>query len=262
MKFEMWSFGHILYMLSPFIIFAALYFVLRGRSAKVINTVGYVLGGISIAILLVRNIDIFVRSGWDLEIIPLQVCHIGNIVAGLALILKKKWLILTAFCFNVIPAFLAMLFADSLANYDTILKIRAQAYVWGHIMIIVCALYAVLVYLPKFNKKDLYRSLAFVGGMAFAAIICNSLFRVLLGWEPNYFYLFNYNGTPLKFLYEALPTSHYGWFEINWFYTLVLLAVFSGVFVGMYFLAKWLISIVLKKAESSSDDSLSADIKV
>lgn len=238
MKFELWSIWHILYMLSPFIIFFIIYALLRKRSDKIKNIVGYILGGISILILVVRNIDIYVRSGWGVEVIPLQVCHIGSLIAGLALILKKKWLILTSFCFNMIPAILAMVFADSLANYDTLWKIRPQTYVWGHMLIVICALYGILMYRSMFKKKDLFLSLGFVGSVAFVAIICNSLFRELLGWEPNYFYLFNYKGTPLKFLYQALPTSVYGWFEINWFYTIVLLLVFVCVFIGLYFIAK------------------------
>lgn len=238
MKFEMWSIWHFLYLLSPFVIFFALYFLLRNKSDRVKSIVGYIIGGISVAILIIRNIDIFARSGWDVEVIPLQVCHIGSLVAGFALIFKRKWLILTAFCFNMIPAFLAMVFADSLANYDTLLKIRPQTYVWGHIFIVVCALYGLLMYRFNFKKRDLIFSLSFVGLMAIIAIVCNSLFRATLGWEPNYFYLFNYKGTPLKFLYNALPSSVYGWFEINWFYTLVLLAVFVCVFIGLYFVAK------------------------
>ena len=134
-----------------------------------------------------------------------------------------------------------MVFADSLANYDTLLKIRPQTYIWGHIFIIVCALYAIMVFRPNFCKKDLYKALIFVGAMAVVAIVCNSLFRKLFSWEPNYFYLFNYKGTPLKFLYEAIPPSTYGWFEINWFYVLVLLAVFIGVFIAKYFLAKFIV---------------------
>lgn len=251
MKFEMWSIWHILYILSSFIIFAMLYFALRKCTDKTKSTVGYVLGGISLLILIVRNIDIFVRSGWDVEIIPLQVCHIGNIVTGLALIFRKKWLILTSFGFNMIPAILAMVFANSLENYDTLLKIRAQAYVWGHIFIVVCALYALIICLPEFEKKDLYKSMGFVGGLAFAAIICNSLFRRLFNWTPNYFYLFDYKGTPLKFLYNAAPTSRYGWFEINWLYTGVLLTVFVGVFIGMYYLAK----LIVKQFKSIKEES-------
>lgn len=241
MKFEMWSIWHLLYICSSFLIFFIIYGLVKNRSDKAKNLVGYVLGVLSILILVLRNTDIFMRNGWDAEVIPLQVCHIGSIVAGLALIFKRKWLTLTAFCFNMIPAFLAMVFADSLANYDSLLKIRPQTYIWGHIFIVVCALYALLVHRPKLNKKDLYKSIGFVSIMAFIAILCNSLFRAAFAWEPNYFYLFNYKGTPLKFLYTVFPASVYSWFEINWFYTSVLLAVFTGVFIGMYHLAKLLV---------------------
>ena len=247
MQFTMWSFGHIVYLCSPFLIFACVYLLTRRSEQKTKNVLGCVLGGISVVILIVRNVDIFMRNGWDLEVVPLQVCHIGSVVAGLALLFKKNWLILTAFCFHLIPALLAMVFADALANYDTILKIRPQTYIWGHIFIIVCAFYGVFIYRPNLTKKDLYQSLIFVGCMALMAIICNSLFRELLAWEPNYFYLYDYSGTPLKFLYNALPTSVYEWFTINWFYTGVLLAVFVGVFIGLYFLAKVIVAKLNKK---------------
>ena len=246
MNFELWSFWHILYMLSPFIIFAAIYFLVRNKSDKTKDVLGIVLGSISIFILVIRNIDIFVRNGWDLEVIPLQVCHIGSVIAGLALIFKKKWLISTAVCFNTIPAFLAMIFADSLTNYDTLLKIRPQTYIWGHIFIIVCALYGLLIFLPKLTKKDLIHSIIFVGIMSFLAIVCNSAFRVLFEWEPNYFYLFDYTGTPLKFLYNALPASTYGWFTINWFYTLTLITVFVGVFIGLFYLSRLVVDKLTK----------------
>ena len=224
-------------MLSPFVIYLILYFVIKNKSDKTKNIVGIILGSISILILLVRNIDIYLRSGWDLEVIPLQVCHIGSLIAGLALIFKKKWLITTAFCFNLFPAFLAMIFADSLTNYDTLLKIRPQTYIWGHIFIVVCAFYGMFVYLPKLNKKDLKNSLLFVSIMSVIAIICNSLFRVTLNWEPNYFYLYDYKGTPLKFLYNVLPSNSYGWFTINWLYVITLLFVFVLVFILMYYIA-------------------------
>ncbi len=248
MNFELWSIWHILYLISPFAIFGIIYFLVNKRSDKTKNIVGMVLGIISVLILIVRNVDILVRSGWGVEVIPLQVCHIGSLVAGLALIFKKRWLISTSFCFNMIPAFLAMVFADSLANYDTLFRIRPQTYVWGHILIIVCALYGILIFLPRFTMRDLTYSIAFVGAMSIVAIICNSLFRVTLNWEPNYFYLYNYKGTPLKFLYEVFPTSVYGWFSINWFYAITLFAVFIAVFVGLFFVAR----LIVKKQGSVS----------
>ena len=191
MVFKLWSVGHIFYLLSPMIIFGLIYFFVAKRSEKVKNIVGLTLGIISVLILVVRNVDIFIRDGWDLEVIPLQVCHIGSAVAGLALIAKRRWLMATAFCFNLIPAFLAMVFADSLANYDTLLKIRPQTYIWGHIFIIVCALYGLLVFRPKFTKRDLFTALIFVGSAAVCAIVCNSAFRAAFAWEPNYFYLYD-----------------------------------------------------------------------
>ena len=238
MKFEMWSLLHILYILSPFVIFAIIFLLIKRTCDRTKYIVGIIIGVISILIILVRNVDIYVRSGWDAEVIPLQVCHIGSIIVGLALILKKKWLILVSFCFNMLPAILAMVFADSLANYDTILKIRPQAYIWGHILIVAGALYGVLVYKNNFTKKDLYSSLIFVAICLVSAILCNNIFRLCFDWTPNYFYLYNYNGTPLKFLYNATGTSNYGWFEINWLYTLTLIFVFIIVYIILYFVAK------------------------
>lgn len=251
MVFKLWSVWHILYIISPFMIFSTIYFIIRKRSDKAKNLVGTVLGVISVFILIIRNVDIYVRSGWDVEVIPLQVCHIGSLVAGFALIFKKKWLIATAFCFNMIPAILAMVFADSLANYDTLLKIRPQTYIWGHIFIVVCALYGVLIFLPKLTKRDMLYSTVFVGTMSIAAILCNSVFRVLLDWEPNYFYLYNYKGTPLKFLYDAVPTSTYGWFSINWLYTITLCIVFVAVFIGLFFVARQIVKKVQMVLEAN-----------
>ena len=105
------------------------------------------------------------------------------------------------------------------------------------------------VLLPRLSKRDLIVSLSFVGGMAFVAVICNSAFRALLGWTPNYFYLYDYKGTPLKFLYQVLPTSNYGWFSINWFYILVLLLFFVAVFIALYYIG----NLIVKKLCDKSD---------
>ena len=240
MVFEMWSIWHFIYMLSPFVIFALLYmFAVRGGSERTRDTVSLLLGILSLLILTVRNADIFAREGLDLEIIPLQVCHVGNIVTGLALILKKRWLLITSFCFNMVPAFLAMIFANSLANYDTLLRIRPQAYVWGHIIIVVIALWGIAAYKPRPTRRDVALSLSLISGILVTAIICNSAFRLIEGWEPNYFYLYNYEGTPLSFLYNPFPTINIGWFTINPIYVLVLFSVFLLVYFVLLWLA-WL----------------------
>lgn len=243
MKFEMWSLWHYVYLAMPFIMLVFLWLFTRKATDKARYIVGIIIGLISIGIIVIRNVDIYLRQGWDLEVIPLQVCHIGSIIVGLALIFRKKWLLLTAFCFNVIPAILAMVFADSLANYDTILKIRPQTYIWGHIFIVVGAVYGVVAYSKEFKRKDMCLSLLFVFICLVAGIVCNNTFRLWFGWEPNYFYLYNYKGTPLSFLYNVIPTSTYGWFAINWVYTGTLIAVFVVVYLMLYFVAKKLSKI-------------------
>ena len=104
MKFEMWSLWHYVYLTMPFIMLVFLWLFTRKATDKARYIVGIIIGFISIGIIVIRNVDIYLRQGWDLEVIPLQVCHIGSIIVGLALIFRKKWLLLTAFCFNVIPA--------------------------------------------------------------------------------------------------------------------------------------------------------------
>ena len=237
MNFEMWSIWHILYIISPFIIVSAILFLIKKSSNKTKYVIGIILGVLSLIIILIRNIDILINSGWNEEVIPFQVCHIGSIVVGLALILKKKWLILVSFCFNMIPAILAMIFADALVNYDTLLKIRPQTYIWGHIIIVVGALYALLTYNNNFTKKDLSCSLIFVSVALFIAIFSNTAFRVWFDWSPNYFYLYNYKGTPLSFLYNATPNTVIGLFEINLLYTFTLIFVFVAVYLTLYYIA-------------------------
>lgn len=51
MKFELWSIWHFLYIVSPFIILTIIYFLIRKKSDKTKNIVGYILGRISILIL-------------------------------------------------------------------------------------------------------------------------------------------------------------------------------------------------------------------
>lgn len=126
MKFTLWSVWHILYILSPFVLFSVIYFCTRKASEKTKRIVGIVMGALSLVVIIARNVDIYVREGMGVEVIPFQVCHIGSIIVGLALIFKKKWLLLTAFCFNMMPGFLSIVFADSLVNYATLWAIRRK----------------------------------------------------------------------------------------------------------------------------------------
>ena len=53
--------------------------------------------------------------------------------------------------------------------------------------------------LPLFDSKAQNALRKFLASCLFVAIMCNNLFRLWFNWQPNYFYLHNYKGTPLKF---------------------------------------------------------------
>lgn len=233
MKFDMWGIEHFLYLLSPFIILGILYLILRNKSYKIRYITGVIIGIISLLILVIRNIDIYVRNGFDPELIPLQVCHIGNIFVFISLVFRSKIATSVAWTLNLFAAYCAMIFADSLANYDSILCIRAQAYVWGHIFIVVGAIYAVMFKIVRIDLKSFISGVAVLFVLLIPAIILNSYFNDVMGESINYFYMYDYKGTPLKFLYIG-NRSQYGWFTINWTYSILLFLAFVVILFLIY----------------------------
>lgn len=237
MQFEMWSFWHFLLMLSPAIVIVPLYFILRNRSYKTKYIVGIVIGVISLLILLIRNIDIYLRNGFDPEIIPIQVCHFGNIMVFIALVFRSKVATSILWSLNMLAAFSSLVFADSLANYSNVLSIRAQAYIWGHLFIVVGALYAVCLKIVRIDFKSFMIGLGVLFILLIPAIILNSYFRDVLGKGINYFYIYDSKGVPFEFLYIG-ERAKYGWFTINWIYTISLISIFGIVMYGIYNLQK------------------------
>jgi hypothetical protein len=55
MKFEMWSLIHILYILSPFVLFALIFLCIKKCSDKVKYIVGIVIGAMSIFIIIPKE---------------------------------------------------------------------------------------------------------------------------------------------------------------------------------------------------------------
>lgn len=239
MKFEMWSVWHFVLMLAPIIAILILYFALRKQSYKVRYIVGVVIGCISLAILLMRNIDIAVRNGLDPEIIPLQVCHFGNIMVFISLVFRSKTATSIAWTLNLLAAYASLVFADSLENYTTLASIRAQAYIWGHMFIVIGALYAVLLKIVRIDFKSFLCGIGVLVLLLIPSIILNSYFNDVLGYHINYFYIYNSDGVPFEFLYVG-ERAKYGWFTINWVYTLSVIGIFLVLMYGIYNLQKLL----------------------
>ena len=236
MTFHLWSFLHYFMMISPFIIAYILYVTTKNKSESYKQNIGIILSVIAVILLLLRNIEIFVLRDFkfDAEIVPLQICHFANFVLLFAYIKNNKNLFGLAFLFNLPLAYLSLVFADGLENYSTIINFRGQAYIWGHMLIVIITLYA---YLTGFVKADLKRYLSVAKLVTFLYILSafvNNIFRIYLNAPSNYFYTEHpEKGTPLEFFYSLGKVSNIGRFEINTMYMISL--IIFGYFVILVF---------------------------
>lgn len=180
-----------------------LYFALRKASDKTKYIVGVVIGVISLAILIVRNIDIYINNGFDPEMIPIQVCHFGNIMVFIALVFRSKIATSILWTLNILAAFASIVYADALTGYLDVYCIRAQAYIWGHLFIVIGGLYAVLMKIVRIDFKSFLWGLLVLLLLFIPAVILNSYFNDILGYSIKYFYVYNSDSVPFEFLYQG-----------------------------------------------------------
>jgi hypothetical protein len=237
-------------MISPFIIAYILYVTTKNKSESYKQNIGIILSSIAVLLLLLRNIEIFVLRDFkfDAEIVPLQICHFANFVLLFAYIKNNKNLFGLAFLFNLPLAYLSLVFADGLENYSTIINFRGQAYIWGHMLIVIITLYA---YLTGFVKADLKRYLSVAKLVTFLYILSafvNNIFRIYLNAPSNYFYTEHpEKGTPLEFFYSLGKVTNIGEFEINIMYMITLLLFGYLVTFIFYLLCFEIIKLIWKK---------------
>ena len=99
------------------------------------------------------------------------------------------------------------------------------------------ALYAVILKIVRIDFKSFLYGNLVVLILLIPSIILNSYFNDVLGYSINYFYIYNSNGVPFEFLYIG-ERAQYGWFTINWIYTLSLIAIFIVILYGIYNIQK------------------------
>ena len=236
-KFEFGSWWHGLYIIAPIIITLILYFLLRKRSYTTRYIIGVIIGIASLGVLIMRNVDIYMHNGFDPEIIPLQVCHFGNIMVFLALVFKSKTATAVSFSLNMIWAFVSHIEAQSLSHYNDVFSIRAQAYIWGHMLIVIGSLYAVLLKIVRIKWKDFGFGCIVIIALLIPSIIMNSYFNDFRAGEfnhINYFYIYDSEGVPFEFLYGIVDRSKYGWFTIDWVYTAGVFGIGLAIMFFIY----------------------------
>lgn len=247
MSFYMWSFGHILFMLSPIIFTIVLHFFTKGKTEEEKRQVGLYLSIATIVILLLRNIEIFVKKDFqfDHELIPLQVCHFANFVLFYAFWKKSDVAFSFSFTLNLLAAFASIVFANGLENYTTIISFRGFAYIFGHILIVVIILWAFINDFIFIKFKTWIKTVVVVDSLILLSVFVNNLMFILYGKYSNYFYTEHpEGGTPLEWGFDLGKEYMYGSFKVNYIYILSLLVIFPLVTYGLYNLAK-----VFKKAE-------------
>jgi hypothetical protein len=220
----MWSFWHYAFIVSPFILLLPLYYLTRSKDKASLRKIGIILSIIAIIILLLRNIEIWVRGNYalNIEMIPLQICHFANFVLLIAFITNKQSWFNFALLLNLPAAFVSIIFANSLSNYDTILTFRGFAYIVGHMLLVTIPIWFYLVGFVEVNFNRFKSTVKLVGIFYFISIFINNVMYLLLGQYANYFYALKpESGTPLEWFYELGENIYIGVFKFNPIYLLL-----------------------------------------
>lgn len=242
MTFEMYSFGHLLFLVSPFIsLFILLYFT-RKTSYETNTKIGIWLSIVAIFILFLRNLEIFITNGFifDIELLPLQICHFANFVLLIAFLKKQQIWFNFALILNLPAAFVSILFANSLSHYDTILTFRGFAYIFGHMLLVTLPLWAYFKGFIKLDFNYLKKTFIVVFILFILSILINNILYLISGQYANYFYsLKPESGTPLELFFEwGNELILFDFFKINFVYliltTLLGAAVMSLMYVLLY----------------------------
>ena len=232
MKFHLWSFLHYFMMISPFIIAYILYIFTKNNDVQSKRRIGIILSIIAVILLILRNIEIFIIGGYafNFEIIPLQICHFANFVLLFAFYKRNDTAFGLAFLFNLPLAYLSLVFADGLENYASILNFRGQAYIWGHMLIVIITIYAYMIGFVRVDLKKYIAVSKLLTILYILSLFVNNLFRIVLNQRSNYFYAEHPEiGTPLEFFFNLGNVIHVGNFEVNLVYMLVM--ILFGYFV-------------------------------
>lgn len=255
MTFHMWSIGHYIFIISPFVLTIIFHVLFKHKSYHTKQNIGIALSIFAIIVLFLRNYEIFKNQGYafDHEILPLQVCHFANFVLLYAFVTDSKPFFGIAALLNIPAAMLSIIFANGLENYATILNFRGGAYIIGHVMIVFIALWAYLNGFVKLDKKVLTKTLGIVFVLFILGIIVNNIIMVTTGRASNYFYATRpQNGTPLETFFNWGKEYDIGnYFVINPIYVMMLTLVGALMITAMYGLLRAFMPQPIKPKESS-----------
>lgn len=241
MKFYLWSPLHIFMIISPFVFAYILHVLSKHKTIEEKRLIGVKLSVVAVLILVARNIELFMIKDYqfDIELVPYQVCHIANFILLYAYLKKSDLAFGIAFLFNMIFAFCSLVFANGLANYSSIINVRGQAYIWGHMMIVILSLYAYLEGFVKVTWRKLFKINIIFTVLFLLSVLINNLFRIFGEEASNYYYTHHpERGTPLEIIWDLGEVKTIGVFEVNIIYVLLL-----GLFGLLIVFSMYLVTI-------------------
>ncbi len=241
MTFTMWSFGHFIFIISPFLIWLILYVGFKEKSFEEKRRIGVFISILGVLILMLRNIEIFINKNFifHYEIIPLQICHFANFVLLYAFLKNHKTMFAFAWLFNLPAAYMSIIFANGLENYDSLLTLRGIGYIAGHMLIVGLTFWSFSSGFVLLNKKILVKLFSILIPLYLLAHMVNNLFSILIDSNSNYFYTMRPEaGTPLELFFSLGKTYQIGLFVINPIY-LFLTAIFGFIIILIIYLLSY-----------------------
>lgn len=256
MKFELWTWYHFLYILSPFIAVTGLYFIFRRKPEKTKWSVALVLAIINVVNQLVRIVYLIVSTGkMHPEMIPLSACHFANFIFLIAVLTKKQAWYNLAWCVNLPFGYMAIIFASPLAAYSTILGVLPMCYILGHFFLTVSILYVFVIGITKFDKKSFARAMVYAFTWIVVCIGANLVYNAISNGEygtANYMYFTKAeSGTPLTILFDLGKNYAIGNITINPVYIISVIIVGLAIFFIFYMLHQGLKKTGNKKLRNS-----------
>jgi hypothetical protein len=270
--FELFGIWHILIIIAPIAGLSLLIFFTRKLKREVSYKIGFWISVLAVTILVIRSItymiwgylessatNFFARLfGKIIYVLPLQICHLANIIFYIAYRKKNNLMFSIGYTINLPAALLALVFAGDLqdminsdTSYTFLNGFNIFVYIFGHSLLVIMPIYSLFHKHFSLNIKGVSKVVMAFGGLYLFFFLFDNLFNYIFVLKLNDFATANYffplwgqGGPPLSTFTEigssvwALDKAG-GWFIFNPIYmllTMLLGTIIVFAFYGVYIL--------------------------
>ncbi len=230
-SFNILGIEHIISMLIPILI-GTVFIILSKKYPSKKRIISIIL---AITIILIRSVrygfDIYLGEFKLLDLLSLHVCHIDLILLVICLIKPNRGLFTFNFLIGIPTALAVSLMPGQVHPEPGML--RAVFFIMSHTMLVMGAIYLLMTYKFKIEKKDIiiYSVISLLG------IIAIYIFNVLT--DSNYMYLKEGpTGTVLEGLYNLLG---------SFWYIVSIYGLLIGLLIILYMIYALIMKIVKRK---------------